>query len=158
MNKKKTVGLIAITNTGKAVLQVRGDFNMEKNNVETYRSATQLTVHGSIEDNETEKDALLREAKEELGEEFANLVQGSPLYQLNKIKNEKISVINFGIRIAEKDLDKIKGVKIRLVSKDEIDNIKELKLSDRLTGVDENEIVMFRDDIEAMKLVFEKFD
>mgnify|MGYP000639802521 CR=1 FL=1 len=158
---KKTVGLIVLANTQDrglvAVLQVRGDFNTEKNNEETYRGACQLTVHGSINEGESEIDALLRETREELGEEFTNLVQGSPLYELNRIENEDISVTNLGFRIAEEDLEKIKNAKIRLISKEDVNNICELKPSDRECGVDENDIAMFKDDIEAVKLAFEKF-
>ena len=87
---KKTVGLIAITDTGKAVLQVRGNFNSEKNEQETYRGATQLTVHGSINEGESETDALIREAKEELGEEFAELIQVDKLKEINKTENAGI--------------------------------------------------------------------
>lgn len=155
---KKTVGLILITNTGKAVLQVRGNFNIERNEPETYADATQLTVHGSIEKNESEIDALLRETREELGKEFANLVQGKALElrEINRVENEEISVVNFGLSIAEKDLEKIKGAKMRPISKNEIANIRELKPSDREKSIDKNEIAMFPDDIEAVKLAFEK--
>ncbi len=157
MKKKKTVGLILITDTGKAVLQVRG-FNTEKNEQETYRGANQLTVHGNIKKGETEREALLRETKEELGGEFAKLLQYQTLEELNKIKNDKISVTNFGFRITEKDLETIKDAKIRLISKDDIVNIRKLKMSDRLSGIaSADEIAMFSDDIEALKLAFEKF-
>lgn len=160
---KKTVGLIVITDTEKAALQVRGNFNFEKNSPETYRGAYQLTTHGSVGKGETEKDALLREIKEELGEEFANLVHGSTLEEINRVENKKISVANFGLRIAEKGLKKIKidertGASIKLISKDKINNIRELKPSDREKGVNKNEIAMFSDDIEAVKLAFEKLD
>lgn len=168
MDKKKTVGLIVLANIQDhglvAALQVRGDFNSEKDNQETYRGASQLTLHGSINEGETEKEALLREAKEELGEEFANLIQGKALdlEELNRTEDEKISVINFSFRIAEKDLDKIKinertGASIRLIVKDEIKNIRELKLTEKLNGIEnKNDIAMFPDDIEAVKLAFEK--
>lgn len=162
-NTKKTIGLIILTNTEKAVLQVRGDFNVEKDEKETYQGASQLTVHGSIAKNESEIDALLRETKEELGEEFANLVQGRSLdlIELNKTENENMSVTNFGFRIVEKDLEKIKinertRASIRLISKDEISDIRELKPSDRESDIDKNEIAMFPDDIKAIKLAFEK--
>lgn len=161
---KKTVGLILITNTGKAVLQTRGNFNIEKNKLETYIGASQLTVHGSVEGNETEKEALLRETKEEFGKEFANLVQELPLEEINRVENKNIAVANFGFRIAEEDLKKIKidkrtGASIRLISKDEISKICELKLSERLSGVEnKNDIAMFPDDIQAVRLAFEKFD
>ena len=100
----------------------------------------------------------MRETKEELGGEFAKLLQYQTLEELNKIKNDKISVTNFGFRITEKDLETIKDAKIRLISKDDIVNIRKLKMSDRLSGIaSADEIAMFSDDIEALKLAFEKF-
>jgi hypothetical protein len=161
---KKTVGLLALTNTGKATLQVRGNFNVEKNEPETYTGATQLTIHGSLKENEREIDALLRETREELGKEFANLVQGRSLdlIELNKVENKNFLITNFGLRIDENDLKKIKidertGTSIRLISKNEISKIRELKPSERLSGVkNKNDIAMFPDDIEAVRLAFEK--
>jgi len=159
---KKTVGLIVLTNTGKAVLQMRGDFNIEKNQPETYKGATQLTAHGSVKEGESEKDALLRETKEELGGKFVNIIQGLPLEEINKIENENIIVTNFGTIVSERALKKIEinpstGGSIRLISKSDVDNIHELKAEDRESGVLNDEIAMFPDDIEAVKLAFEKF-
>jgi hypothetical protein len=170
MKKKRTVGFIILTNIPDpvgtvAILQTRGKFNYEKRSSETYAGATQISVHGSIEGDESEFEALVRETREELGEEFANLVQGRSLdlIKLNGIENENISIVNFDFRIAEKDLEKIKldertVAKIRLITKNDIVNIRELKPSERLTGIDKNEIAMFPDDIEAVKLAFEKLN
>lgn len=168
MEKKKDIGLIVLVDTQErglvAVLQVRGNFNVEKNEQETYVGASQLTAHGGINEGESKIDALLRETREELGEEFANLIQGRTLdlKELNRVENENMSVVNFGLTVAKQDLEKIKidertGGSIRLVTKDEIDNIRELKASDRLNSIiDKNEIAMFPDDIGAVKLAFEK--
>lgn len=164
---KKTVGLIAITDTKKAVLQVRGNSNTEKNEQETYRGAYQLTVHGSINEGESEKEALLRETREELGEKFAEIVEAEfnkdqNFVELNRIEKENISVANFGVIIDEAALKEIElnsstGGSIKLISKSDVSNIRELKTSDRERGIAENEIVMFPDNIEAVKLAFEKF-
>lgn len=168
---KRTVGLIVLTNTTDrgltAVLQVRGNFNTEKNNQETYRGACQLTVHGSINDGENETDTLLRETREELGEEFAEIVEAEfnkdqNFVELNRISTDDISVVNFGVIIDESALKEIElnsstGGSIRLISKSDVDNIRELKKTDRENGVPEDEVVMFPDDIEAVKLAFEKF-
>lgn len=164
---KKTVGLIAITDTKKAVLQVRGNSNTEKNEQETYRGAYQLTVHGSINEGESEKDALLRETREELGGKFAEIVgtefnKDQNFVELNRIEKENISVANFGVIIDEAVLKEIElnsstGGSIKLISKSDVGNIRELKTSDRERGIAENEIVMFPDNIEAVKLAFEKF-
>src|SRR3989338_7023011 len=135
---------------------MRGGFNTEKNKPETYKNASQLTVHGGINKKENEIEALLRETKEELGAKFAKIIE------LNKKKNDKISVVNFGLILTKIDLDKIKinkqtGGSLRLISKNEIRNIRELKPSEKTNGIaDKNEIVMFSDDIEAVKLAFEK--
>lgn len=171
-NIKKTVGLIVLTNTTEkgltAVLQVRGSFNTEKNNEETYSGASQLTVHGSINEGESETDTLLRETREELGEEFAEIIEvelnkGLTFVELNKVENENISIANFGVIIDESALKEIElnsstGGSIRLISKSDVDNIRELKKADRENGIAKDEIVMFPDNIEAVKLAFEKFD
>lgn len=168
---KRTVGLIVLTNTADkglvAVLQVRGDFNTEKNNEETYKGACQITVHGSIKEGESETDTLLRETREELGEEFAEIVEvelnkDQNFVELNRIENENISVANFGTIVDESALKEIEinsstGGGIRLISKSDVENIRELKPEDRENGVAKDEIVMFPDDIEAVKLAFEKF-
>jgi hypothetical protein len=169
---KRTVGLIVLSNTEDkglvAVLQVRGDFNTEKNNEETYRGASQITVHGSISEGEKETDTLLRETREELGEGFAEMVEAElnkdeNFMELNRIENENISVANFGTIVDESALKEIEvnvdtGGSIRLISKSDVENIRELKPEDREAGVAEDEIVMFPDDIEAVKLAFEKFN
>lgn len=169
---KRTVGLIVLTNTADrgltAVLQVRGDFNTEKNNKETYKSACQITVHGSMNEGESEVDTLLRETREELGEGFAEIVEAElnkdeNFVELNRIENENISVANFGTIVDESALKEIEvneatGGSIKLIAKTDVENIRELKSEDREGGVAEDEIVMFPDDIEAVKLAFEKFD
>lgn len=167
---KKTVGLITIIkypkNIFKAILQIRGSLNTEKNKNETYAGVSQLTVHGSIEGKESETDALLRETKEELGKNFADIIKSKlnndELVKLNKIKNEKISIVNFGCIINKNEAKKIKlnsqtGASLRFVSKDEIKNICKLKLSEKLNGItNKNDIAMFPDDIETLKIVFQK--
>ena len=168
---KKTVGLIVLANTQEkglvAVLQVRGNFNTEKNNKETYNGACQLTVHGSMNDGESETDTLLRETREELGEDFAEILESElnihkNFIDLNKIENENMSVANFGTMVKESALKEIEinqstGGSIRLISKDDIGNIRELTPEDRENGIADDETVMFPDDIEAVKLTFEKF-
>lgn len=168
---KKTVGLIVLVNTQTrglvAVLQVRGNINVEKNNQETYKGACQLTVHGSINDGETQTDTLLRETREELGEEFAEIVEvelnkDQNFIELNRIENENISVANFGAIVSENALKEIEinpstGGSIKLISKSDVNKIRELKPEDRETGVAEDEVAMFPDDIEAIRLAFEKF-
>ncbi|OGD66261.1 hypothetical protein A2Z61_01085 [Candidatus Campbellbacteria bacterium RIFCSPLOWO2_02_35_12] len=165
---KKTIGLIIIFKDKEkcftAALQMRGGFNTEKNKPETYKNASQLTVHGGINKKENEIEALLRETKEELGAKFAKIIElnKNKLIEVNRIKNDKISVVNFGLILTKIDLDKIKinkqtGGSLRLISKNEIRNIRELKPSEKTNGIaDKNEIVMFSDDIEAVKLAFEK--
>ncbi len=171
MQIKKTVGLIVLANIQEkgltAVLQVRGDFNTEKNNEETYKGACQITVHGSMNNGETEMDTLLRETREELGEEFAEIVEAElnkdqNFVELNKIENENIVVTNFGTIVNEDALKEIElnsstGGSIRLISKSDVDNIRELKSEDREAGVASDEIAMFPDDIEAVRMAFEKF-
>ncbi|PIT96659.1 hypothetical protein COT82_01985 [Candidatus Campbellbacteria bacterium CG10_big_fil_rev_8_21_14_0_10_35_52] len=165
---RKTIGLIVMFKNKEkrfiAALQTRGNFNTEKNKQETYKSASQLTVHGGINEKESEINALLRETKEELGKKFAKIIElnKNKIIKLNRVKNDKISAVNFGLMLAEIDLDKIKINKqtdgsLRLISKNEISNIRELKPSDKTNGIaNKNEIAMFFDDIETVKLAFKK--
>lgn len=165
--KKKTVGLIILTNipgpVGKvAILQTRGKFNYEKRQPETYIGATQISVHGSIEENESEYEALVRETKEEFGTEIAAEIENKKdeLVELNKAENNAVLNVNFGIVLPNECLQKIKlhpssgGLKLLPIEK--IGSISELKTSDRGKVIDGKTIAMFPDDIEALKLAFEK--
>lgn len=167
---KNTVGLIVLINSPKnmlkAVLQVRGNFNTETNKKETCEGASQLTAHGSVDGGESETTALLREVKEELGKDFANIIKSklnnNELTKLNKIKNKKISIVNFGCIINRNELKKIKlnsqtGASLRFISKDEIKNIYKLKFSEKLNDIaDKNDVAMFPDDIKTLKIAFKK--
>lgn len=58
-----------------AVLRRRGKFNPEKDwGKESYPGACQVTAHGKVKDGETSICALIREVREELGDEFARFV------------------------------------------------------------------------------------
>lgn len=166
---KKTVGFIALANTKDgglvAALQVRGNYNIEKDNQETYNGACQITVHGSIAEEENQIDALMRETREELGEEFAEIIESKKdeLVEINRIENENIAVVNYAIVVDGSDLDKIEldestGGYIKLITKDDVENICELKPSDRSGGIKtESKIAMFPDDVEAVRLAFSNF-
>ncbi|HJO89638.1 MAG: NUDIX domain-containing protein [Candidatus Pacebacteria bacterium] len=168
MKIKKTIGLIILTNIpdpvgAVAILQTRGKFNYEKRTPETYTSAMQISVHGSIEEDESEFEALIRETKEELGEEIAQEIEGryGELIELNRIEKDSLSNVNFGIVLPHEFLQKVKlhpsSGGLKLLPKEKVEEITELKKSDREHGIqDGKKIAMFPDDIEAVKLAFEK--
>lgn len=165
---KKTVGLIILTNIPDpvgtvAILQTRGKFNYEKRQPETYTGATQISVHGSIEENESEFEALIRETKEELGSEIAEEIktQKDNLIELNRIEKDNLSNVNFGIMLPHEFVQKVKlhpsSGGLKLLPKSKVEEIEELKESDREHGIENGKAVaMFQDDIEAVKLAFEK--
>ncbi|MFQ5661683.1 MAG: hypothetical protein ACE5F2_00310 [Candidatus Paceibacteria bacterium] len=168
MNKKKTVGLIILTNIPDpvgtvAILQTRGKFNYEKRQPETYTGATQISVHGSLNENEGEFEALEREAREELGDEIAQAIESKKdkLIELNRVEKDNLLNVNFGIVLPHEYLQKVKlhpsSGGLKLLPKSKIKEISELKESDRESGIqDGKQIAMFPDDIEAVKIAFEK--
>lgn len=156
MNTPDSVGTVAI-------LQTRGKFNYEKRTSETYTGATQITVHGSIKENEEESEALVREVKEELGYEVGQEIESrkNELIELNRIEKDGLANVNFGIILPHEYLQKVKlppsSGGLKLLPKEKIEEISVLKKSDREHGIQDGKVIaMFPDDIEAVRLAFEK--
>jgi len=172
MIKKKSVGIQLLgKNTDNklvAILQVRAKWNAEKNAPETYAGSCQVTIHGELEESENFIQALLREAKEELGEEIVPIIKTlskkGQLVELVNLETPEKHVITYGGILEEKVwkklLEKQKSPSFggfRIIKQDEIKKISNLQISDRITGTtDENIIAMFPDEKEAIKLAFDK--
>lgn len=83
---RKGIGLLIITEIPRlgrvAVLQARGYFNTEEMRPQYYAGGCQVTVYGGINKNETPKQALIREAKEELGPAVAKMIKKAKLVRV----------------------------------------------------------------------------
>ena len=172
MAKKKGVGALFLSKNTKeetvAILQIRGKWNTEKNAPESWPGACQTTVHGGLKEGEDFIQALLRETAEELGDEIVPVIQllleTKKLKELiNKDTPERQDIV-YGA-IVEKDvlatlLNKKKSSffgGFKLVRRDNINQIVDLKKYDRITGVTDADIIaMFPDEKEAVRLAFEK--
>lgn len=170
--KKKGVGvqLLGKNATGElvAILQVRAPWNAEKNAPESYPGACQVTAHGKLEADEDFMQALFREVTEELGDEITPFIQTlyreGRLVELVNNDSAEQQNITFGAVIGE-DLFKILSSKeknrsfggFKLVRRNEIEKIVDLREFDKTIGVtDEKIIAMFPDEKEAIKIAFEK--
>ena len=170
--KKESVGLqlLGKDTGGKlvAILQVRAKWNAEKNSPETYQGACQVTVHGRLEGGEDFMQALLREVKEELGEEIVPavkaLMENGKLVELITLETHEKHVITYGGIVEEDVLKKLVEKEktpsfggFRIIQKNEVEKITNLQKFDRLIGVaDKNIIAMFPDEKESIQLAFDK--
>ena len=170
--KKKSVGiqLLGKDTTGKlvAILQIRAKWNAEKNCPESWPGLCQVTAHGKLEEGEDFTQALLREIKEELGEDIMIVIKkisdaGKLVELINKEDSLK-HIITYGA-ILEENIFKILVEKekktsfggFRIIRKNEVKKIVDVKNIDRTAGVtDEKTIAMFPDEKEAVKIAFEK--
>ena len=174
IEKKKSVGVILLCRTEEgwvAILQVRSEQNPEKENApESYPGGCQVTVHGGLKGEENFLQALLREIREELGEEgtlvilaLFDMKEGQLTRLVDDDRPEKQSVTYGGI-VKEYVLDtlvaKEKGPTFggfKVIYRHEVDQIVDLRTFDKTTGVtDEDVIAMFSDEKEAVRLAFEK--
>lgn len=165
MERKKAVGLVVLTriNGGplKAVLQVRGKFNHEKMGPESFPGACQVTVHGGLEKDETFKDALLRETRQEVGNNANRLLEKNikNLREVARVETPKKLVVTYGAILPPDFLAKMKlNVStggIRLVGHKELDNLIELTDKEKTAGVPDDLVAMFPDEIEAVRKAFE---
>lgn len=160
----KSVGLEVLTrlpeaNELTAILQIRGEFNHENMGPESYPGGCQITVHGKLEDGETEVMALFREIREELGD--------SAYMQFYYVRHNWMSLnqtemtTNFGIFL-ESDFLKCLRLSpssggIRLITRAQVEQIQDLRQFDKKVGVTDRGITaMFADEKEALRLAFEK--
>lgn len=112
MQIRKGVGLLVITKNEKgerlAVLQVRGSYNSEENRPQHYAGGCQVTVYGGIEEGETEQGALIREAREELGEEFSKLITNAKLKRVGEFQRGAEEGVIYSVELPESFLKIVK--------------------------------------------------
>lgn len=169
--KKRSVGLVVLTeipNIGVvALLRRRGKVNPEKEDFrESYPGGCQVTCHGRAEEGESFENALFREMREEVGFHLVDFPVRHQLVVLVDNPGEKEDVITYGAMIPWGDMIYALRSRIRLESssgglefllQSEVDNIQNLRDFDKRAGVtDLNVIAMFEDEIEAVRLAFEK--
>ncbi len=157
------VGLLMMTQNPEsgeliAVLQVRGDFNFEKNKPESFSGGYQLTVHGKREGGEESMETLAREMKEELKVDIAEikkLKKGIKL--LNREITEKGEIINYGVIVPESIIDSIElhpsSGGLKFTKKEELNKVQNLE--NYRGGVPEGVVAMFEDQKEATHIAFE---
>ncbi len=152
-----------------AVLQIRGEFNHEKMGPESWPGACQVTAHGKCEEGEKPEKALAREVVEELGGDAAEIVlacklmisAGYNFVKLSEVEMEREIVITYGVVAKSRFLSQLKLSAstggIRLITRDKVENIVDLKKFDKAIGVwDRTVTAMFADEKEAVRLAFEK--
>lgn len=171
--KKKSVGvqLLSKNKTGElvAILQVRAKWNTEKNTPESWPGTCQVTAHGKLEKGENFRQALLREIREELGDEITPIIQTlsntENLKELVNSDTEEKQIITYGAIIEEDILEKMIAREksdsfggFKIIRRNEIKKIIDIQKVDKKTGVtDETVIAMFPDEKEAVRIAFEKF-
>lgn len=166
-----------------AVLQRRGEFNHEKMGPESFPGACQLTVWGGAEEGESPTDAINREVKEEVGldlygeivdladREFegfdvssknggVEFVHGGKMVEIYRFEDEKNLKVASGIKLPCQFLKEIRlgpqSGGIRLLKKEELEKVRELKQSDKENGIiDRNVIAMFPDTKSAIENAFQ---
>lgn len=163
------VGLIVVTliengaggEEKAAVLQRRGTYNFEKRKPESYPGGCQLTVTGKIERSESPSQALEREIGEELGREFRQ----------NFFERDVTSKLLFFGETGERAVwgtflcvSTLRQVTLHpssggfvLVSERGLQRVKDLSKCNKGRGVRrQNQIAMFSDELEFVKLAFAK--
>lgn len=158
--KDRIVSLVVVVNSGEqkmALLQRRDRVNKETGQLETYPGAYQVTVAGRAGPGEPPKVAILRELKEELGENIAKRLEPR-IIELGRTKSGSRTRIVFK---AETDAEflKVKEIRLHLISgklralrPDAVSEIKTLKLKDRKNGISKSgDIAMFPDEKQALQ-------
>lgn len=172
MSQKLSVGLVVLTDVpslGKvAILQRRGEWNHEKMGPESFPGICQVTCHGSLSENETFEQALLREAEEELGSEAMGLIAAA------EERNELVMILqrDLGDKIVRSyalpmPADFLKILRlgpssggIRLLRTEELDAIQTVDPKDaeqKAKGVADRRVTaMFGDEMQAVAIALTK--
>lgn len=163
MEKTKSAGLVVLSdveNLGGIVAWItrRVDYNREKMASETYRGAYQVTAHGKCKNGEDEITALKREITEELGFEFFETLPIDDAIELNRVETDSEISTTYGIMVNAENLKKIPlSIDLKPMSKQDMKDVRPLYKNDKYSIIASNETVaMFPNEIEAVKLAFEK--
>jgi len=143
-------------------LQIRGE------NEKSFRGGTQVSAHGKLEESEISlpRDeaflaGLRREAREELGDVLAEMIEASAsnLVVLNEQITPKKIIRTFGLDMAISSSEFLELVVpgsevggFRFITPEK--EIREYREGEKKAGVPKDEIAMFRDEIEAVNLAF----
>lgn len=149
---KKTVSILITTKIKgqiKFILQKRGAFNHEINKKESYAGAYQITCHGGVEPGESFKQALVREASEEVGPVFARQLKMSTNKLAILYKNKNKMTYGLFLKYTPR-LKKSLPKNFILITKEDILKTKSLTIKDR-AGVKRGQTKMFPDEIELLK-------
>ncbi len=170
--KKKVVGLLCFTElpTEKggglaAILQVRGSHNHEREGPESFAGGCQATVNGSKMEDESDRQALIRETEEELGEAFSLELLTNPgledIRKINQVETERVVVVNYTLIVPYDCTQQIKLGQsvggIKFLTEAELAKIQKLDAFDRDIGVTDDEVIaLFDDQIEALQKAFKQ--
>lgn len=168
--QKLSVGLVVLTKLPSAtervaILQIRGEFNHEKMGNESFPGACQVTVHGGAEGPERALDTLFRETREEIGGEALGIIlrqnDNGRLLELHQANSPEKSIITFGVIVEPHFLKTLRfgpsSGGIRLLPESHMTSVINLKQFNKIDGVTDRSITaMFADEIESVRLAFEK--
>lgn len=173
-NKKRSVGLVVLTEVPGlgvvVVLQRRGKNNPEKFEEgkinESYPGGCRVTCHGRVRGIYCdERDALYRKSLEEIGKDasFFVLTFFNQFVELVRHEGDDESSVIFGF-VVHNGVEFLKKIRLHpssggleLLSQGEVRNIRNLGDFDKRVGVtDSGVIAMFPDEVEAVRLAFEK--
>ena len=160
---KKSVSLVIITKLNGvylALLQKRASWNTEKGTKESYPGCMQTSCHGKLEKGETFVQALFREAREELGENFvAKCLKNIPLRQISDDYDGRNRIITFATFVPKERLLMIQPnddiACLVYISEDEIDQINPNAEMMKAEGPPPGVLAMFSGRIKAIRLAFE---
>ena len=163
--KSRTVELLLMTRLPErglvAVLQVRGAYNPTTKKPHEWPGACQLTCHASVEDDESPRDALWRDCRQELGADAKSqlFAMTSPLTEIAKVDTDEREVRTYGLLVPADFLMKIPGsgtAGFRYIARDE--KIFPVTTFDKTSGVANLGITaMFPNEIEAVQTAFNTF-
>jgi len=168
--KKTLVGLVILiklppsTDRLAALLHVRGAFDYEKMQPETYPGACQISVFGEVNGGETIEKAVTRETEEELGFNLQNILLQYRCAVTKLTEQETAdsimvffsTIISFNL-FKEIRLPRSSGG-LRLIEPHQLETITLLKKSDKSSGIkDRTAIAMFPEEKEAVSAAFKKF-
>jgi hypothetical protein len=160
------------------VLQIRGEENHETGWPESYPGVCQPMVHGKVESGETELEALQREIKQEVGDNFFRLLDtdnvqvytsdcapavGKVVETNRKQKPEKL-IIHYAVEVPPHQINLIRFNAstggLRYLRERNLIRVQDVNHHGyhKATGVESHSItVMFDDDFEAAKTAFTVF-